>query len=36
MQIGIKLIEETIIFLENMFTIQDGNYVFGILNFSSL
>ena len=36
MQDGVKLIEQTILFLENMFTLQDGKYVFGVLNFSSL
>jgi len=36
MQTGVKLIEGTIAFLENMFTIHDNNYVFGVLNFSSL
>ncbi|MDD4438160.1 MAG: hypothetical protein PHS04_09025 [Tissierellia bacterium] len=35
-QSGIKFIKETISYLENMFTIQDGNYVFGVLNFSTL
>jgi hypothetical protein len=35
-QSGIKLIEETISYLENMFTLHDGGYVFGVLNFSSL
>jgi hypothetical protein len=36
MQNGIKLIEETISFLENMFTIRDKSYIFGVLNFASL
>jgi hypothetical protein len=35
-QTGIKLIEETLSYLENMFTIQNDNYVFGVLDFSSL
>ncbi len=36
MQTGIKLLEETISFLENMFTIRDKNYIFGVLDFASL
>lgn len=35
-QNGIQLIKETISYLENMFTIKDDNYVFGVLNFASL
>lgn|GEM_PF-6036926 len=35
-QDGIKLIEESIQYLENLFTIHDGSYVFGVLDFSSL
>lgn len=35
-QAGINLIEETISYFENMFTLHDGKYVFGVLNFSTL
>jgi hypothetical protein len=35
-QAGLKLIEGTIPFLENMFTLHNDNYAFGILDFSSL
>lgn len=35
-QSGVQLIEETISYLENMFTIKDGNIVYGAFNFASL
>lgn len=35
-QAGVQLIEETISYLENMFTIKDGSFVYGVLNFASL
>lgn len=35
-QDGIKLIEESIHYLENLFTYHEGSYVFGVLDFSSL
>lgn len=35
-QAGVNLIEETLSYLENMFTIQNDNYIFGVLDFSSL
>jgi hypothetical protein len=36
MQKGISLIKETISFFNNMFTIHDGAYIYGILDFNSL
>jgi hypothetical protein len=36
MQSGINLIKEFIAFLENMFPIVDGSYIYGIIDFSTL